>query len=145
LDDEPADAGDQLSDMVERGVIPTEPNVPFFPTLLARGRYAEQLEHWLNHVPAERLVVIHAESMYANPQAALDAVLDTMNMPPHTLADASPHNVRDRYDPMSPDTRRRLEHYFAPHNARLGQLLREHGLDQYAQWRTDGAWPAATA
>jgi len=91
---------------------------------LARGRYAEQLERWLEYYPRERLLVLRFEDLAKNPLAVLNRTLQFLELPGMSVATLEARNSR-RYPPMNPETAQRLATYFAPHNARLSQLLGE--------------------
>jgi Sulfotransferase domain len=89
---------------------------------LMRSRYAEQLERWFRYFPRERIHILSLESLAADPGAALDAVHEFLGLPRHRPAELDARFVFD-YDPMSPETRARLERYFEPHNERLYELV----------------------
>jgi hypothetical protein len=106
---------------------------------LMRSRYAEQLERWFEHFPRERFHVLALETLAADPQAELDAVHAFLGLSAHR-----PDSLRARfafdYDPLPPETRRRLDDYFRPHNERLYELL---GTD--FGWERRTADPVRTA
>jgi Sulfotransferase domain len=91
-------------------------------TYLARGRYAEQLERWLTVLPRDRLLVVFAEELLADPAAEYKRVLDFLGVPRHELP-AYPRIFSRDYAPMAPATRRRVEESFAEPNRRLARLL----------------------
>lgn len=93
-------------------------------TYLARGRYAEQLERWLAVFPRQQLLVLASEQLRRDPAAAYARVLEHLGADPHELP-AYPPIFEREYAPMAPDTRKRLERYFAPHNDRLYALVGE--------------------
>jgi hypothetical protein len=89
----------------------------------ARGRYAEQLSRWLAHVPRERLHVLRSEDLYADPAAVYAGVLEFLDLEPFTPPEFAVHTRRvDRSSPP-PEVARQLREHFAPHNARLADLL----------------------
>ncbi|MFC0534079.1 sulfotransferase family protein [Phytohabitans kaempferiae] len=89
----------------------------------ARGRYAEQLERWLAHVPRERLHVVRSEDLYADPAAVYAGVLSFLELDPFTPAEFAVHTRRvDRGGPPE-EVARTLREHFTPHNARLTDLL----------------------
>jgi hypothetical protein len=92
------------------------------PAYLARGLYAEQLERFSFFADRGRLLVIKSESFYARQLEVLSHVLRFLELPPFEPTVARPAS-RVVYEPMEPATRRRLEEFFAPHNARLYKLL----------------------
>lgn len=89
---------------------------------LARGRYAEQLERWLELFPRERLLVLRFEDLVRDPLGVLNSTLEFLALPPAGSVRLEARNTR-RYPPMTEATASRLRQYFAPHTARLEALL----------------------
>lgn len=89
-----------------------------------RGRYASQLERWLEVVPRDRMLVMFAESLFGHPQQAYTRVLSFLGLdgfaPP--LVDAQNANT---YTAAPSALRRRLHDVFAQDNERLFGLLGE--------------------
>lgn len=90
-------------------------------TYLARGRYAEQLQRWLEHFPREQILVLQAEAMYADPAAELARVEELLGIPHHDVR--FEHHHRLPSVAWDPEVRRRLVEYYAPHNEALYELL----------------------
>jgi hypothetical protein len=91
-------------------------------TYRARGRYAEQIERWLEVFPREQLLVIPSEDLGSDPDGTYARVLDFVGAAPHHL-DAYPRVFERQYEPMRPETRSRLAMDFAEPNERLYALL----------------------
>lgn len=89
---------------------------------LARGRYAEQLKRWFKFFDRSQLHVIRAEDFYADPIRTLRSTFWFLEREEIDVDPRKIHNAQS-YPPMKPSTRRRLEDYFAPHNAQLSTLL----------------------
>jgi hypothetical protein len=89
---------------------------------LRRGLYAEQLERFSFFANRERLLVVKSENLFTRRLEVLERVLTFLKLPPFESTLAPPAG-RTTYEPMTPDTRRRLEGFFAPHNERLYDLL----------------------
>jgi hypothetical protein len=89
---------------------------------LARGRYAEQLQPYLDLFGRDRMLVLPAEDMFRTPQGTFDRVQTFLGLrlQPVTL---TPRNQRTGYPPIAPETKSRLEEYYRPHNARLCEML----------------------
>lgn len=84
---------------------------------LARGRYAEQLEHWKGWRRG-RLLLIRSEDLFTDPAMTLASVCQFLDLPPRPqqlLGKVRPQ----RYAPMGKRVRGWLDEYFAPHNERL--------------------------
>lgn len=92
---------------------------------LARGRYAEQLERWLRVFPREQLLILNSERFYADTAGEMERVMHWLGVPPIHTATYDRRNAGGAYGKLDPDTRQRLEAYFAPHNERLFDLLGE--------------------
>ena len=91
-------------------------------TYLARGRYSEQLERWLEVFPDDQLLVIPTEDLTQRPRETYARVLEHVRAPAHDLGEYPRVYARD-YDEMSPETRARLNERFAEPNRRLYELL----------------------
>jgi Sulfotransferase domain len=91
-------------------------------TYQERGRYAEQLERWLELFPHEQLLVIPSEDLLQRPRETYAHVLDFLGAPRHELA-AYPRMFEREYPMMDPATRDRLREHFAEPNRRLYELL----------------------
>lgn len=89
---------------------------------LARSRYAEQLERWYGHFDRDRLLVLGAEELFADPAATLARTQEFLGLEVDLPADLSPRNSRS-YAPIDAGTRARLQAELAPHNQRLYQLI----------------------
>jgi hypothetical protein len=91
-------------------------------TYKARGRYAEQLEHWLAVFPREQLLVVSSDDLGAEPERTHAQVLEFLGAPAHRL-DSYPRVYERQYDPMRPETREQLAAEFEEPNRRLYELL----------------------
>jgi Sulfotransferase domain len=96
---------------------------------LARGRYAEQLGRWFECFERDRVLVLSAEQLFAEPQEVLRAAQEFLGLAPLAPPDLSPRNART-YAPLATETRAALREEFEPHNRRLYELLgRDFGWD----------------
>lgn len=91
-------------------------------TYAARGRYAEQLERWLDVFPREQLLVLFSDDLAARPAGTYARVLDFLGAPPHEL-DAYPRVFEREYEEMRPETRWALRTSFQEPDRRLAALL----------------------
>ncbi len=91
-------------------------------TYAARGRYADQLESWLEVFPREQLLVVPSEDLGERPAETYAAVLAFLGAESHALPDY-PRVFEREYQPMRPETRAALAATFAEPNRRLEQLL----------------------
>ncbi len=86
------------------------------------GRYAEHLERWLGHFAAKDILVVEADQMRRDGQAALDGVYSFLGLEPFGAGAPASLNEGD-YAPMKEATREKLLGYFRPHNERLYSML----------------------
>jgi hypothetical protein len=91
-------------------------------TYTARGRYAEQLERWLEAFPSEQLLVVRTEERGERPAETYASILAFLGAEPHELPDYPRVFDRD-YEPMRAETRAALAATFAEPNRRLEALL----------------------
>jgi Sulfotransferase domain len=87
-----------------------------------RGIYRPQLENWFSVFPREQFLIMPAEDLYGNEQAAVDRVTEFLGLPPHPLEIAKRHNHLPA-PPMNQDTKERLTAFYRPHNRALYDLL----------------------
>jgi hypothetical protein len=91
---------------------------------LSRGRYAEQLKRWFEHVARDQVLVMDSAVLFNEPAEALGRTTEFLGLPPHPLPAYKAYNVRDYPEP-DPETLAWLRNYFEPHNRRLWGLLGE--------------------
>jgi hypothetical protein len=96
---------------------------------LSRGRYAEQLERWLEPFAREQLLVLGAEDLFADPLAVVAEAQEFLGLEPEPPADVEAKNAR-AYAPIAAEARATLSASFDPHNRRLYRLVgRDFGWD----------------
>jgi hypothetical protein len=105
----------------------TDPSYPAFSlehySYLARGRYALQLENWMQYFPKEQFLILASEEFYADTASVYLRVLEWLGLPPWEPKRYQRFKDGGNYPPMEESTRHRLIEYFAPHNQRLYELL----------------------
>ena len=89
---------------------------------LARGVYADQLDRWFDVFPREQFLILKSEEFYAGPAALVNEVFVFLDVSPWTLTAYKKYNQM-AYAAMDPATRARLGAFYAPHNARLYEVL----------------------
>jgi hypothetical protein len=97
-----------------------------------RGRYAGQLARWLDHFPAERLLVVRSEDLFADPAAEYQHILDFLQLArwePAGFVNVS-RVAGSRLPPVPADARDRLAATFEQPNRDLAALLG----DRAPQW-----------
>ena len=94
-------------------------------SLLRRGRYAEQLLRWFEHVPRDRFLLLFTEDLLADRRAVVDRTLEFLGLETAPGMDlAALHHTR-KYPPVPVGLRQRLEEHYAPANRQLAELLGE--------------------
>jgi hypothetical protein len=89
---------------------------------VARGLYADQLEHWFAHFPREQLLVVRSEDFFERPADTFAQTLDFLGLQAWKPPGYEPRNP-SADAPLDPALRARLEERFAEPNARLAELL----------------------
>jgi hypothetical protein len=87
---------------------------------VARGRYAEQLDRWMQYYPRERLLVLRSEDLLTDPEPTYAKVLDFLSLAPHRPEFTRYNAARKPYavDSVVHDT---LEALFAEPNRGLAE------------------------
>jgi hypothetical protein len=95
-------------------------------SIIARGLYALQLEHWMEEFPVNQIYVMSIAELKQKEkkkiQASLDNVFTFVGLPPSPIEDFDAKNTRN-YDKISLPCRERLEDFYRPYNERLFTLL----------------------
>lgn len=91
-------------------------------TYLARGRYLEHLQAWLDSYPPEQVLVLRAEDMYADPGAVFSQVQRFLGIRECRDVDLKTYNERSK-PPIAPRTKARLADYYRPYNEALYERL----------------------
>jgi hypothetical protein len=91
-------------------------------TYRSRGVYLPQLQSWTAVFPAEQLLVICSEDMYADVQGTVDRVSAFLGLPAHRLPTTKTFNASQRL-PMPEGARAELTSFYAPHIRALGDHL----------------------
>ena len=93
---------------------------------LQRGHYAEQLDALYQRFPAEQVLVLQSESLFADPNSQLARVWDFLGLPQVHLEGLRALKTGRYAADLPGETARWLADYYAPHNARLYAL---EGID----------------
>lgn len=96
----------------------------------ARGRYAEQLERWIDVFGGERLLVLRAESLFADPAATFARVLRHLGLPPADGIEFRRVNAAPVEEEVPSEARALVERMVADDAARLPEVLARIPPDQ---------------
>lgn len=89
-----------------------------------RSIYAPQLRILLEHFPRERVLVLSSRQLFDDPAAVMAETQEFLGLPePGVPYEFRVKNSAPRRAEVSGDLRAGLEAFFAPHNARLFELL----------------------
>ena len=80
------------------------------------------LENWESEFPREQLLVIPSEDLYGKPGETLSKVYKHLGLPDHQLDNYEVH-LKGNYERKDEPIRERLAKFFAPHNAKLEEML----------------------
>ena len=89
---------------------------------LARSRYSEQIDRYLDALGPERVYVVDADVFFADPVVEFERLRAWLGLPSWKPAKVEQWNARPRL-PMSAELRERLDRYFAPYDARLAEQM----------------------
>jgi hypothetical protein len=93
---------------------------------LSRSVYVDQLSRWSEFFPREQMLVLKSEDFFDNPKQTLKTVCSFLDLPewePDASKLEKKRNAGRYEEDVNPETRRRLEEYFKPHNRRLYDFL----------------------
>jgi hypothetical protein len=90
---------------------------------VSRGMYADQLIEWTARFGWDRFLIIRSEDMYADPAKIHTQTLEFLELDPIALRTYAHRNVGRWKEQIRPETRRRLQEFYRPHNQRLYELI----------------------
>jgi hypothetical protein len=89
---------------------------------LLRGVYIQQIEAYRRHFAEHQILVLQSEEMFRHPAVAYARTLEFLGLARWQPESFAPVNV-GKYSDMNPQTRERLNAYFAPYNQQLYDYL----------------------
>lgn len=89
---------------------------------LKRGHYVDQIRTWALAFSPEQVLVLELEQVSKDPQGAFSRIFDFLEVPRYRVEQLKPLNA-GRYQALKPETRQKLERYFAPFNQELSTYL----------------------
>jgi hypothetical protein len=99
---------------------------------LSRGHYDEHVANVLSRFPADQLLVVQSEALFADPTSQLARVWQFLGLRDVTLEGLTAHKQMRYEEPIPDSVRGRLTQYYAPRLERL-----------YASPVVDFTWPEA--
>jgi len=100
---------------------------------LARSRYCEQIERFIDELGPERVHIVDADAFFEDPAAEFERLRSWLGLPAWQPEKVERWNARPR-SPMPEELRARLEHYFEPYDARLAEQM-----GRIPSWRASAA------
>jgi hypothetical protein len=116
----------QELDILEGLARPSDEPSDFWKTqrgYVRSSMYASYLEDWLTVFPKEQLLVLLSEDLYEKPAETTARVFAHLGLPDHRLPTYDVYYKGDYEKGLAPRLRERLTHFFAPHNARLEEMI----------------------
>jgi hypothetical protein len=96
----------------------------FRKRFLNQSVYEPHVRRWIEAFGRERVLILKAENIFENAARAASEMFTFLGLPDTSAnADVAQKNIGRYSAPLSPETRKRLVEYFAPHNDRLGDLI----------------------
>lgn len=86
-----------------------------------RGHYLEQIQRYLEHVPAQNMLIMNSEGLFSDTSATLRRVFEFIGVDPAArVKNLKPRNVGGGGgEDVGPEVRAYLDDYFRPHNQAL--------------------------
>ena len=89
---------------------------------LSGGIYLLQLKRWRKLFPKKQMLILRSEDLFYDLFSVYDKVLEFLQLPKHRIHHPIHYNLGD-YPPINPVLRRRMVHFFKPHNKALYKYL----------------------
>jgi hypothetical protein len=89
---------------------------------LARSRYVDQVRRLLDTFGSDRVLIMDAEALFADPQGEFGRLCEWLRIAPPAEVGNEQWNAEPR-DPLTPERRAELTAYFAPYDEELSALI----------------------
>jgi hypothetical protein len=89
---------------------------------LARSRYSEQIDRFIDALGPDRVHIVDADVFFADPAGEFERLRAWLGLPEWSPAAVEQWNARPRL-PMSTELRERLDRHFEPYDARLAEQM----------------------
>lgn len=102
---------------------------PILPTCsyIARSRYVESIERWLDLFPIDRFLFINSNEYFKDPIKIYHEILEFLNLPKHTPVNIGKRGITplelSKEFTISTKTENYLKNYFLPWNEKLFELI----------------------
>ncbi|MFD4854754.1 sulfotransferase domain-containing protein [Bacillus mycoides] len=98
-------------------------SIPYqYYSYLARGRYIEQLQNWMNLFPKKQFLILKSEDFFSDPNFIFQTVLDFLGISPYQLKEYKKENTNN-YPILDINTKNELYNYYDNYNLRLYNYL----------------------
>ncbi|WP_293059199.1 sulfotransferase domain-containing protein [Okeania sp. SIO2B3] len=91
-------------------------------TYLARGKYIEQLQNWMNIFPKEQFLILKSEDLFSHPQETMNKVFQFLELPAHFSEEYLQYNSGN-YSQPNDEIYQHLIKYFQSDNQKLAEFL----------------------
>jgi len=88
-----------------------------------RGKYADQINNWLEHFSKEQMLVLSSEDFFKDTDNSLKQIYDFLGVEYIKTPIEKRHNTGNYKDTMSKEMREKLKLIFKPYNVKLQKLL----------------------
>ncbi|NEP05077.1 MAG: sulfotransferase domain-containing protein, partial [Okeania sp. SIO4D6] len=91
-------------------------------TYLARGKYIEQLQNWMNIFPKEQFLILLSEDLFNHPLETMNKVFQFLELPTYHSETYFRYNSGNYSQPRD-EIYQQLVTYFQPYNQKLTKYL----------------------
>jgi len=90
---------------------------------LKRGHYAEQLTHWLKHIPREQILIVQSERFFAYTGDVYREIVRFLGLSPFVPKEFRRHGTVSTSGTLDAEALEWLSQYYGPYNEALYDLL----------------------
>jgi hypothetical protein len=94
-------------------------------SIVSRGLYCFQVEHYLKEWPRDQLLILSTNDIKSGSmlKKCMGEVFKFIDLPEEDIADVEKKNIRNYQNSLKPETKHLLEKFYQPFNERLFTLL----------------------
>ena len=90
---------------------------------VTRGVYVDQITHWYERFDPSQFLILRSEDLFTDPATVTNSVFEFLGLDPLGLETYAHRNLGGYEESVASEVRSALSQHYAPHNARLVELL----------------------
>ena len=90
---------------------------------IERGKYDLQIQNWLRYFSIDNMLILSSEDFFSNPAQSIKQCFNFLGVNSIEINHKKKHNTGNYTDPITSETREKIQSTFEPHNNNLHSII----------------------